>query len=345
MLLISSCDFKVSEPSHKAQNLSDLTRSFAEIELQIPESLSINQANIIRMDRKGLVYVAMIPEYLVGIFDNKGKFISTIGAQGFGPAELIRIHDFRIDPDGNIVLMDAITERISVFDSVGTYQWGFVPLAQNNMCFETMSSVQFVTFRRAFKEKSFHIQILERTNKEGIQLVRELLPSSDESIRNHMVATKAISANGKGWIVFTLLAAKDIKAISPTYELTEIPINSPEYKLSDTGTLIQRFAEKKTKGLTTELFKNSRVLSVGFVSDDIVAISFATGRFDETKFYFQFYSLNEKRAISTAFITKTPIYYLGHNYFGQWDQNLSRLAKETDFNNRLRVFRFEGSRL
>lgn len=131
LLLISyfvSCDLRKPNQSPEAEAVDDLFQSASEIRLQMPESLSVNQLNIMRIDHNGFLYVALVPEYYLGVFDTEGKFIKMIGAQGFGPGELIRIQDFRIDLEGRIFLMDAITERISIFDSSGIYLWGFSPL-------------------------------------------------------------------------------------------------------------------------------------------------------------------------------------------------------------------------
>lgn len=183
---------------------------------------------------------------------------------------------------------------------------GFFPPLKNNMCFEITSPARIVVFRRAYKENSHHIQILERTDKDRVKLVRELLPSSEESIRNHMVVSNSISSSENGLILFSFLAAKDVKVISPTYGLNVVPIDESEFKVSDTKKLIQHYEQQRTKGLTSEIFKNSRVLSLGFVTEELFAVTFATGRFDETKFYIQFYSIEKKTSVSKAFSIESP---------------------------------------
>jgi hypothetical protein len=337
-----SCELKEPSSSRKVTDLKDLVQSLSEIKLQIPEDMTINPAAIMRIDKKGFLHIAMVPTYYIGVFDRTGRMIKRIGAQGFGPGELRRIQDFRIDSRGKIYVMDAITEEISIFDPDGKWIRNVSPHSRNNMSFEITSSGELVYFRRAYGENSFHLQVVESTNN---KVVRELLPSSQESIRTHMLVSNSISSNEAGWILFAMMAARDIGIMSPNFELSKIPIDESRYKVSETKKLIQSYSLERTKGLVSKIFENSRVLSLGFLNEDVFAVSFATGRFEKTMFFVQFYSMKTRQAISRAFSTESPIYYLGNYYFGQWTQKISTLKNENDFNSTLRVFKFNLDRL
>jgi DNA-binding beta-propeller fold protein YncE len=77
----------------------------------LPESLAV--------DKDGNVYVTDTFNNRIEIFDADGRFISTFGKNGDGPANLERPKGIAIDCDGHIWVVDAAQNRVKVFNQQG----------------------------------------------------------------------------------------------------------------------------------------------------------------------------------------------------------------------------------
>ncbi len=73
----------------------------------------------VAVDADGNLYVADTFNDRVEMFDADGRFISTFGKNGDGPADLDRPKGIAIDCDGHIWLVDAVQNRVKVFDQQG----------------------------------------------------------------------------------------------------------------------------------------------------------------------------------------------------------------------------------
>ncbi len=73
----------------------------------------------VAVDTDGNLYVTDTFNDRVEMFDADGRFISTFGKNGDGPADLDRPKGIAIDCDGHIWLVDAVQNRVKVFDQQG----------------------------------------------------------------------------------------------------------------------------------------------------------------------------------------------------------------------------------
>ena len=73
----------------------------------------------VAVDRNGNVYVTDTFNNRIEIFDADGKFISTFGKNGDGPADLERPKGIAVDCDGHIWVVDAAQNLVKVFDQQG----------------------------------------------------------------------------------------------------------------------------------------------------------------------------------------------------------------------------------
>lgn len=83
-----------------------------------PEAFeSINRITIDALDRLWVV------DYLAGhvkVFDAEGRHVRTIGRQGEGPGEFIRLSSVLRGPNGNMWIADDRLRRYEIFDTAGT---------------------------------------------------------------------------------------------------------------------------------------------------------------------------------------------------------------------------------
>ena len=73
----------------------------------------------VAVDKDGNVYVTDTFNDRVEIFDADGKFMSTFGKNGDGPADFERPKGVAVDCDGHIWVVDAVQSKVKVFDQQG----------------------------------------------------------------------------------------------------------------------------------------------------------------------------------------------------------------------------------
>src|SRR5208283_4565158 len=73
----------------------------------------------VAVDNESNVFVTDTFNNRVEIFDADGKFISTFGENGDGPANLERPKGIAVDGDGHIWVVDAAQNRVKVFNQQG----------------------------------------------------------------------------------------------------------------------------------------------------------------------------------------------------------------------------------
>jgi hypothetical protein len=344
-IVVFACSKKNSETrkSEKKEALSqDVIKYISwskQIELNLPDTLGIVGIPQIRADGESLLYIKLNPAWLIGVFDATGKLIKTIGSNGFGPGELRRIEFFQVDSMTNIYIIDGVTNELYKYNLNSGWITTNKPPKSSTMAFAKYGN-NFIFFRRAYGgDESYHIQIYEKSN-DSLRVIKELLKSSEESIRTRKLNSDAISINNKGIIVFSFFAPKVIYGITPQLELFEINMDPSEFKASETHVLLKKVQEQDGRGFIPEIFKNSRVLSLGFVNEDIFLLSFATGRYEQTKFYTQFYSLTTRKPVTKAIEIEQPLVSIGNHMFASWtfSEQDSMTNKETYLIN---LFKFE----
>ncbi len=317
-----SCDKRTDETKNKleSEGLVKYVSWNRSIKLDVPDTLGIVEIPQIRTNGKSLLYIKLTPAWLIGVFDTTGKFIKTIGSNGFGPGELRRIIFFQVDSMNNSYIVDGETNELYEYNLNSEWIATKKPSKSSTMAFAKYGN-RFIFFRRAYGgDKSYHIQIYE-DSKDSLRVIKELLKSSNESIRTRKLSSEAMAVNKMGTIIFTFFAPRVIYGITPQSELFEINIESDEFKISETNVLLKKAQQQGGRNFIPEIFKNSRALSLGFVNDDIFLLSFATGRYEETKFYVQFYLLSTKSPITKAIQVERPLVSIGNNMFASWEFN------------------------
>jgi hypothetical protein len=73
------------------------------------------------VDKEGSIFISDMQDQAIKVFDSNGDFIKTIGRQGEGPGEFSNLGRMTFLPDGRLVVTDSRANRISLFDSEGTY--------------------------------------------------------------------------------------------------------------------------------------------------------------------------------------------------------------------------------
>ncbi len=66
-------------------------------------------------DSKGRVYIADWRSKIIKIFNQKGRYVTSVGRSGRGPGEFLSIEDLAIDDENNLYVLDRILRRVTVF--------------------------------------------------------------------------------------------------------------------------------------------------------------------------------------------------------------------------------------
>jgi DNA-binding beta-propeller fold protein YncE len=83
------------------------------------EAKELNKPVNMAVDSKGNVYVTDAFNFMVKIFDNKGKLVRSIGSVGDGPGSFARPKGIALDSDGNIYVTDATFDNFQIFNQSG----------------------------------------------------------------------------------------------------------------------------------------------------------------------------------------------------------------------------------
>lgn len=76
----------------------------------------------------GRIFVAQSSERTIRVFDDKGKYLYSIGRKGAGPGEFQSVHDLHHSPSG-LLVVDGAQRRLSLFTMDGRFldSWGRLP--------------------------------------------------------------------------------------------------------------------------------------------------------------------------------------------------------------------------
>ncbi len=88
--------------------------SFGKGEMDKPFNLAVD-------DRGGRVYVADTEKHQVFVYDLEGKFLQTIGRQGYGEGEFFLPAGIDIGPNGRVYVVETLNARFQIFESDGTF--------------------------------------------------------------------------------------------------------------------------------------------------------------------------------------------------------------------------------
>lgn len=297
-------------------SLDELVESRRNLSLRVPDSLECDEEMRVRTDMRGRLFVGLIPDYHIGVFDSAGNLLSVIGRQGFGPGEYMKILDFRVGDDGRVYVMNALTDDLSAYDTNLKLLYSVPTGMKHVMTFDVFQQKIAFLRRHMGRGQSNHLIIASMAGDGRIEAPGlGFLDSGDESIRTYMLTSQTLSTSPEGVVLFAFMSAKVVNVISAEGVLSEIEIDNSTYKVSRTKDLQSRLLETKLGGFMAEVFQNSRVLSIGPISPHHVLLSFATGRFAETKYYVQLYCLLAGSAFTKAYETPFPLYYAGNRTF------------------------------
>jgi hypothetical protein len=338
-----ACSRKSTYHVRAPAEFSDIVIAARNVRLHLPDTLSCNRELRVRTDLEGRLYVQLDPNYLIGVFDSIGHMIKVIGQRGFGQGELTKILDFRVSDCEHIYVLDALTEDVSLFD-LGRGWLTTFPLATKRIMTFDIYQNKMLIFRRAFEDReSPHIMITQiGSDYRSSDSAERFMNSGDESIRTHMLLSQTLSTNADGVTVFAFMAARVIHVLSADHKLSEIDLDASSFTVSRTKTLLMKYHDEKASGLLNEVFRNSRVISLGFVSSKHILVSYATGRYEETKFYSQLYCLSTGEPFSIAYQTHSPIFYIGNYAFASRSYPMEEIKDNLMAKNEITLYTFRS---
>lgn len=104
---------------------------YGEIKLELEEDLTIGnekdknylfyRIRDIQVDTDGNIYVLDSGNNRIQVFDNKGKYLRTIGKEGQGPGEFDAPANLQLGDETDLVFVTDRSRRIMIFDKRGTY--------------------------------------------------------------------------------------------------------------------------------------------------------------------------------------------------------------------------------
>ena len=99
----------------------------AVIRLYMPRSYAV--------DGKGFIYISDDKDPGIKVFDPEGRPARMIGSKGEGPGEFQHVTSIAFLPDGRLLALDSILNRISLFDPdgrfIGSHQWAMLVLGMS----------------------------------------------------------------------------------------------------------------------------------------------------------------------------------------------------------------------
>ena len=140
-LFIVNCVKKINQPTvetidgiqyvHNSETpmYPKMTVTFEE-ELTIGEEdetgeIILYQPSRVVVDDEENIYISDRSDQAIKVFDKRGQYLKTIGAQGGGPGEFKSIGNMDVLPDGRLFVMDYRSRRASIFDSEGEFLTSF----------------------------------------------------------------------------------------------------------------------------------------------------------------------------------------------------------------------------
>lgn len=93
--------------------------------LEAPEKYLFSWVSAIITDSDNNIYACDSKEHRVQVYDQNGKYLRTIGREGHGPGDLMRLRGIGIGKDGRIFVQDDLNYRISIFKPGGDFDHSF----------------------------------------------------------------------------------------------------------------------------------------------------------------------------------------------------------------------------
>jgi hypothetical protein len=100
-------------------------RVFALGSLNANEDYLFSWVQQITTDLEGNIFACDSKEHRIQVYNEKGKYLRSIGGKGKGPGELLRPMKTKIGKNGNIYVDDNLNYRISIFNQNGEFKNSF----------------------------------------------------------------------------------------------------------------------------------------------------------------------------------------------------------------------------
>ena len=85
------------------------------------EEEMFSEMTAVEVDKEGNIYIVDRKESMIKVFDNKGKYVRTIGRKGQGPGEVNQPVGIRITPNNELLVEDVFNQRLAVFTLDGKF--------------------------------------------------------------------------------------------------------------------------------------------------------------------------------------------------------------------------------
>lgn len=111
-----------------------------------PVEYLFSNAEFIRTDGDGRIYIAERSGTMVRVYDAEGDHLGTLGRNGRGPGEFVDVRGIAIDADGRLVLFDRMLQRFTRFASFESIESFPVPDPGRVLTYGTGDQRRFTPF-------------------------------------------------------------------------------------------------------------------------------------------------------------------------------------------------------
>jgi len=200
------------------------------------EEYLLNRPFQMHVDNQGYIYVLDIRDCHILVYDDKGKYVRTIGRKGQGPGEIMSLAFFDFSQDGRVFVNDYMNQRIIIFDregnSLGDFKldgsyYGMLFASDSRVYFQKMSRKKEVELTSEYQEIQMITSIFSM-DSEG-QNKNRLIDIETETIKSKAVEGEAISVSGPRTERFVWALdprGKLYVGFSKTYQITVLSADS-----------------------------------------------------------------------------------------------------------------------
>lgn len=180
----------------------------------------------VKVDKQGNIYILDRGNFRIQKYNNKGRYIQTIGRKGQGPGEFESPRNIFIDPENNIYVNQA--RKISIFDEKGNFIKS-VPLEIpiQDFCIDSKENIFAIAFQTSKNLGVKNVIVKLDSNGKEVKVFEESLETSALQFLDGYIATMVFASNPyHPNVFFNPLAANSLSyCISSEYELIIIDNN------------------------------------------------------------------------------------------------------------------------
>ncbi len=86
---------------------------------EAPADYLFSSPELVRTDSRGYIYVRDRRRADVRVFDENGRYVTTVGKRGEGPGEMREIFGMHVDDQDRLIVADRISARFTIFKDLG----------------------------------------------------------------------------------------------------------------------------------------------------------------------------------------------------------------------------------